>query len=192
MSPRSKEQFEEIRSQSREKILKSALNLFSQKGFENTSMSQIARESGVSKGLIYNYFSGKEDLLDTLIDQIVQLWIDTMHNIDPNADPETILRKIVFLSFDFLSKDIEETKKYMFLMMQPQVYKKIMQKLEPMLEHFFTDMARVLSSLGVNNPELEARYLAAVIDGLQLHYMHFQDEFPLEEMLNLLLSRYLK
>lgn len=52
----------------REKILKVALNLFSQRGFSGTSMSDIAGELGLSKAALYRHFSGKEEILDSIIE----------------------------------------------------------------------------------------------------------------------------
>ena len=63
MSPKSAEQFAAIRQKRRAMIMQAALELFGNNGYHNTSISDIAREAGVSKGLLYNYFSGKEDLL---------------------------------------------------------------------------------------------------------------------------------
>ena len=54
MSPRTKEQFEVIRKQSKDAIREAALELFAKNGFHNTSMHTIAKKAKVSKGLIYN------------------------------------------------------------------------------------------------------------------------------------------
>ncbi|MEA3445052.1 MAG: TetR/AcrR family transcriptional regulator, partial [Bacteroidota bacterium] len=62
MSPRTKEQFETIREERREQILQVALELFANEGL-NTPISKIAKEAGISKGLVYNYFESKEELL---------------------------------------------------------------------------------------------------------------------------------
>ncbi|MGM7682318.1 TetR/AcrR family transcriptional regulator [Cytobacillus sp. Hm23] len=43
-------------------ILETAMKLFAQNGYHNTSMQEIAHESGVAKGSLYNYFSSKEEL----------------------------------------------------------------------------------------------------------------------------------
>ena len=67
MSPRSQEKIEQIRSQSITKILNAAFELMARNGYEATSISQIASKAGVSKGLMYNYFASKEELLQALI-----------------------------------------------------------------------------------------------------------------------------
>ena len=47
----------------RGQILRAAVRLFSDKGYYTTTISQIAREAGVSTGLIYQYFGDKDDVL---------------------------------------------------------------------------------------------------------------------------------
>jgi len=47
----------------RAQILRAAVKLFSDKGYYTTTISQIAREAGVSTGLIYQYFGDKDDVL---------------------------------------------------------------------------------------------------------------------------------
>jgi AcrR family transcriptional regulator len=47
----------------RGQILRAAVKLFSDRGYYTTTISQIAREAGVSTGLIYQYFGDKDDIL---------------------------------------------------------------------------------------------------------------------------------
>jgi AcrR family transcriptional regulator len=47
----------------REQILDAALRVFSQKGFGGASIRDIAREVGITEGLIYHYFESKEQLM---------------------------------------------------------------------------------------------------------------------------------
>ena len=49
-------------------IMRVAQQLFATKGFNGTSMNDIVKESGVSKGAIYNHFESKEFLFLTLLD----------------------------------------------------------------------------------------------------------------------------
>ncbi len=53
------------------KILKTAIKLFSEKGFDGTSVSNIAEECGVNKPLIYYYFENKDGLLNHILDDIL-------------------------------------------------------------------------------------------------------------------------
>ncbi|MFW9926593.1 MAG: TetR/AcrR family transcriptional regulator, partial [Candidatus Thorarchaeota archaeon] len=53
---------EEHKTMMMEKILQAALSLFSKKGYHETSMDDIVKKSGFSKGAIYGYFDSKETL----------------------------------------------------------------------------------------------------------------------------------
>lgn len=50
-----------------QKILEEAAKLFMDKGYDKTSIDDIARASGVTKGAIYHHFSSKENLLSKMI-----------------------------------------------------------------------------------------------------------------------------
>jgi len=45
--------------------------LFFQKGYENTTIQDIIDSLGIAKGTFYHYFKSKDDLLDTLVDQMI-------------------------------------------------------------------------------------------------------------------------
>jgi len=49
-------------------IIRVATQLFATKGYNGTSMNDIVKESGVSKGAIYNHFESKEQLFNALLD----------------------------------------------------------------------------------------------------------------------------
>ena len=50
-------------------IFAAALRTIKQKGFHKARMSDIAREAGISYGLVYHYFKNKEDLFDAILNQ---------------------------------------------------------------------------------------------------------------------------
>lgn len=52
----------------REQIIDAALRVFSQKGFTSATNKNIAREAGITPGLIYYYFENKEKLLQAVIE----------------------------------------------------------------------------------------------------------------------------
>ncbi len=54
----------------RSAVLDATLKLISERGFHDTPMSQIAKEAGVSAGIIYHYFENKEDLICELYGEI--------------------------------------------------------------------------------------------------------------------------
>jgi AcrR family transcriptional regulator len=69
---KTKEQNEAIRAEKRQLILEVAMRLFAEEGYERTSVDKIAKEAGFSKGLMYNYFKSKDDLLKEIFKTGVQ------------------------------------------------------------------------------------------------------------------------
>ena len=58
----------------REKILWEALNQFSQRGFEAVSIRDIARAVGIKESSLYNHFTGKRDILDSVLQEYGNRW----------------------------------------------------------------------------------------------------------------------
>ena len=54
----------------REQILQTTLELITELGFHATPMSLIIKKSGVAAGTIYHYFESKEQLIDTLYNEL--------------------------------------------------------------------------------------------------------------------------
>ncbi len=57
-------------------ILRVAFDLFLTRGFNETSIRTIAKESYISSGALYNHFKNKEDILNTIIDPYIEAWWD--------------------------------------------------------------------------------------------------------------------
>ena len=103
MSPRTISKNEEIRQESMKKIMDAAFSLIAKHGYESTSIAQIAKKAGVSKGLMYNYFDSKEDLLEKLVtgamnegDKVIGALLD--------EDPRVTLRNIIEWFFKELER----------------------------------------------------------------------------------------
>ena len=71
-----------------ERLLREAAALFARRGYSGTSMSDIAREVGVRKASLYNYYSSKEDLLMDLLEQSLGSWTEAC---EQDFDSETNL-----------------------------------------------------------------------------------------------------
>lgn len=84
-----------IQRRNRKRILDAALEVFSQHGFRGATLDQIAAEAGLSKPNILYYFSGKEEIHVTLLNALMDTWLDPLREIDPEGDPlEELLRYV--------------------------------------------------------------------------------------------------
>ncbi|WP_018086912.1 TetR/AcrR family transcriptional regulator [Desulfurispora thermophila] len=57
----------------RSKIIQSAVELFSQKGYHCTSLQEICEHAGVSKGALFHYFNNKSEILYVIHDQFIEV-----------------------------------------------------------------------------------------------------------------------
>jgi AcrR family transcriptional regulator len=72
----------------RERILQAALTLFRTTGYENTTLRQIAAESGSSLGLAYRYFSCKEEFVLAFYESLATEFILQIPNLSPGKIAE--------------------------------------------------------------------------------------------------------
>lgn len=56
----------------RQEIVDMARKLFTEKGFDNTAISDISKELNIAQGLTYHYFKSKTELLYAVIDEVVK------------------------------------------------------------------------------------------------------------------------
>jgi len=119
--PRTKEQNEVIRAEKRQLIMDSALQLFAEHGFENTSIANIAKHTGISQGLVYAYFKSKDDLL-------YQILTSGMQKVEADFSPEMSM-EVFLASVDKILSHILENKQffklYTILSVQPKVTQKL-------------------------------------------------------------------
>jgi TetR/AcrR family transcriptional regulator, fatty acid metabolism regulator protein len=73
-------------------ILDAAIHVFARQGFHSCRVSDVADEAGVAYGLVYHYFSSKEEILNTLFTERWQLMLDAIVEID--ARDQTARQKL--------------------------------------------------------------------------------------------------
>ena len=78
----------------RAQIIEAAVSCFLEKGYTNTSMSDIIKASGLSSGSIYSHFSGKEDILTTAINERLENIKKLYETLPEGAGPQDILETI--------------------------------------------------------------------------------------------------
>src|SRR5690606_5590665 len=153
MSPRSAKQFDDIRKQKKELILESALELFAENGFHATSISQIAKQAGISKGLIYNYFESKNEILS----EIIKIGFDSVYsNWDLNRDEVLSEEEFVYFirqTFKIMRENMEFWKLYMSLMLQPKVTESLQQNYIDEAGAIFKLFHNFITSRGSKDPE---------------------------------------
>lgn len=65
--PRTEEAFKQIRDERKERILQTAIGVFASKGLAGTKITDLAKAAGISQGLLYRYYTDKEEIFDELV-----------------------------------------------------------------------------------------------------------------------------
>ena len=78
----------------RAQIIEAAITCFLERGYINTSMSDIIKASGLSSGSIYSHFSGKEDILIGAINERLDYLKELYGALPEGAGPQDILETI--------------------------------------------------------------------------------------------------
>ena len=182
MTPRTSKQFEEMRDSKRKLIMESALKLFARHGFFDTSINMISVEAGISKGLMYNYFKSKEDLLRSVVFQGIDKFIVLF---DPDNDgvlTKTELKFFVEETFHTIETDISFWKIYFSVLSQPQVLKIVGEKFWEIINPVFEILENYFERSNFKNPKIETRLFGALMDGICINYILDPENFPLEEI----------
>lgn len=75
----------------KEKILRTALELFSTKGFESTGVDEIAEAIGIKGPSIYKHFKGKQDIYDSIIDTFEKYYAEYFTRTSNNREiPDSV------------------------------------------------------------------------------------------------------
>ncbi|MBP2241795.1 AcrR family transcriptional regulator [Cytobacillus eiseniae] len=73
MAPLNEDQLENIRNERKIQIMRAAIKVFATHGFKLTKISLIAKEAGISHGLVYHYFKSKEEVLYDSLEWAMEL-----------------------------------------------------------------------------------------------------------------------
>jgi len=120
----------------RQSILESSKMLFSLRGFFNTSISDIVRETGFPVGTIYTYFKSKDEIIKCIVEERWQQWYDQLEQALASEDsPEAKIRVL----FDrFIPELFEDLDFINILFTEALQYTRIEEKLEKLTDLAFS------------------------------------------------------
>ncbi len=188
--PRTPEQFEKIREEKKRQIMDAALEVFATEGYQRTSISKIAASAGISKGLMYNYFESKKDLIISIFDE----GMETLAALfDPNKDGILTADEFSYFvdkSFEAIEENENYWKLYFGIIMQPGVYELVRERYSKMLESSLSLLVEYFRKQGIEDPESEALLFGALMDGIGMNYLLNPDMFPVEQIKKAIIKRF--
>lgn len=171
-------------TEKQEQILKTALQLFAEKGYDGTSTAKVAKAAGVSEGLIFRHFTNKEGLLKAVLEQghekVNQLYI----LFSQEENPRKRLKSILDFVFSVPPEDHDFWRLIYALKWQTDAYDdSATAPLKAMLKGIFEEMH-------YQEPEAEAELVMILLDGLVTAIL-LRKPKELKQVQNLLHSRYM-
>lgn len=94
----------------KEKIQNAALKLFSEKGFNGATTSEIAGEAGVAEGTIFRYFPTKKDLLMGVVNPVIVESLRDVIEKTKHSSPQEFLEAVLYNRLGLISQNIELVK----------------------------------------------------------------------------------
>lgn len=181
-----KKSVRKARVNNRDKIIETAIKLIGEKGVEGTSLADIAKDVGISKGTLYYYYSSKNDLIfDITKDHMDKISANIFSMIE-NKKGETSLHDTLKLLIETLLKSETRTRLHLYLIQE------VLSGNEDLKERFvetyrqwFQMIQDGYSLLTSQKRELsvQARILVAIIDGLIIQGSIGAGAIPVDEII---------
>jgi len=167
-------------------IMDIALKLFSEKGYYNTSIKDIAKTGEISHGLLYNYFDNKEELLKYIFEQGSKKIQNTFENMETQS---TNLQVFIVNIFEVLNKNTQLWRLMHTVKMQNKIVKVFKKELDEITAYIVGMLSEYLEEKKINNPNIEALLLYATIDGVSNHYL-INNDYPIDYVIKQLINKY--
>ena len=191
MAPRTRKQFEEIRSDRRESILNAALHVFAKEGYHSASISKVSQHAMVSKGLLYNYFKSKEDLLKVLLSSLLDDEFDTIKPILEKPITEDSFIRLTKNTVKTLKKYPKQWKLYLSMYSQDEVQEILKEKYSFEQTLIIRQFIQFFKDKGYDNPVQQMQYFNTVFTGIKISYILDPKNYPIDEIQELIIKQFI-
>jgi AcrR family transcriptional regulator len=190
----------------RQEILDAALAAFSEKGFDKTSMDDVVRASGLSKGTLYWYFDNKQSLFAALVERMFKemdvVFAQTLVQVADQSPAEKLVALSAGVISTMLAPEFSHlVRLYVDFFMQAWQYPEVQQALAEMYD-MYIEMACQIIREGIEqgvfrpvDPEPFARAIGGAVDGLMFQYLVVPDadfQRPTEALADIILHGLVK
>jgi AcrR family transcriptional regulator len=181
-----KQKDRKIKVNNRNKIIDAAIRLIGEKGVEGTSLADISKEVGISKGTLYYYYSSKNDLIFDITEVHMEKITSGIFFLIEKKKDETTWKEMLKLLFESLLHSETRTRLHLYLIQEvlsgneelKQRFIKTYNQWFKMIE----DGYAMLNLKGENMP-VHARVIVSMIDGMIIQSSIGAGEIPIDDVL---------
>ncbi len=164
----------------REKILASAARLFASRGYENTALSQVARDARVSKALVLWHFESKEKLFRAALGRTVEPYVINVDDI-AGLDERTQIERLIDLFYEFVQEHVYSVRFLFSLILRGENQPNdVLARISDLYRMFRSLLADIIEK-GCRSgrfrsdvrPALDASLILGMLDGILIeHFMN--------------------
>ncbi|MFD0994697.1 AcrR family transcriptional regulator [Pseudoclavibacter chungangensis] len=191
MSPRNPETNAEMRERSRAKLVEAADDLFSERGYDATSLSAITAEAGLSHGLARYYFDAKADVLAEVIGPRLDASLDVIDGAP--GDPDVALATIIDVTLEAAESAPAPQALVLASMLQPgphDVFAEFEQQHESRLRAAEDRLRSIFAARGASDPVAEEILFRSTLEGIVFKICVYPETFPVAAARRRLHERY--
>ena len=170
---------------SRDEILKAAIQLFANRGFHETSMSEVAREAKVSKALIFWHFKTKEELFLAVLNKLLEPYVIDFAEESEKLDAREQIKKLIGGYVNFVRENASSVDFFLRRFMNgeemPDAFTEQIRRLYDLYQALLTDRIRLAQETGLcphtYQPDVMANFVLAALNGLLINLL-FTSQMP--------------
>ncbi|AOE49065.1 TetR/AcrR family transcriptional regulator [Kangiella sediminilitoris] len=164
-------------------ILEAAVRLFVERGLQGSSMALVAKEAEVATGSVYNYFEGKEHLINECFLYVKQQEVEfLLKHHDREADYEQRFRNVYGNTIRFMLDNCPYFRFIHLYAFSPVILQETRDKLHPLYEPFVKLYEEAYAAGATRSPDILEQHLA-IYGGISylMHYFYVHEEAITEE-----------
>jgi AcrR family transcriptional regulator len=168
----------------RRQLLETGAKVFTERPYDEVSMAAVAREAGISKGLLYHYFPSKRDFFVATLEAAASE-LAALTETDPDEPPVAQLEKSLDAYLAWIDANAESYRKLIESAAGSDDARSIVTRVRS------DTVERMLDALGSRKPQLRTALHAWLwsIDGATLDWLDHRD-IPRDELKNLLVTSF--
>lgn len=173
----------------KERVIEAAKTLFSKKGFDKTSMSEICDLANVSKGLVYHHFTSKDEILKEIF-LLTTERMKGMNQLNLESSASSQLLALIESFFIHLENDKANFQLNLNMMFQPTSRALLQDELKQRSSMLLHSIKALFDEIDSKRSAVLSYILIAELDGIALDYLSVFEHYPLEEVKQELLLKY--
>lgn len=171
------------RKETKERILEVALELFSERAYDDVSMEEIAKKVGLSKGGLFYHFSSKYELAKEALLYGFEQWTkEIFPKILSAKSPEDKFKALIDYSFEFILNNPKLSRFFLEVYEEGIKHGNGLEQWKGFYEEYLELFGSIFKELGVLNPRVRAILFGALLDGLAIHYLMAGGYFDIRDL----------